>query len=130
MEINIGDKKKIAEIQKEFSSLFPYLKIEFFSEPHGMGAPSSKKTMLQPTKTLGECRAIHTNGTVNITPEITVAELEESFRKNFGLSAQVFRKSGGAWLETTVTDAWSLDKQNKQGEALSNPLEGRSSNEW
>jgi hypothetical protein len=33
---------------------------------------------------------------------------------------QVFRKSGKVWLETTVTDGWTLEEQNLQGEALSN----------
>jgi hypothetical protein len=33
--------------------------------------------------------------------------------------AQVYRKSGKIWLETTVTDSWTLEEQNKQGESLS-----------
>ena len=124
MEININDKKKISAIQKEFSQAFPYLKIEFFTKPHEVGAPSSKKTMRPSTKTIGECRTIHSNGTMTILPKTTVAELEQSFLDVFGLAVQVFRKSGSAWLETTVTDSWSLHKQNKQGEALSNYLSG------
>lgn len=124
MKINITDKKKIAAIQKEFGALFPFLKIEFFSKPHKVGAPSARKIMKLPSKTLGECRTIHTSGTITITPRTTVAELEQKFMDIFGLSIQVFRKSGKAWLETTVTDGWTLDKQNKQGEALSNYLSG------
>jgi len=51
---------------------------------------------------------------------MTVAEMEERFRDIYGLGVQVFRKSGTIWLETTVTDGWTLEDQNKQGEALSN----------
>ena len=126
MKISITDKKKISAVQKEFSELFPFLKIEFFSKPHGVGSPSSKKIMKSPTKTLGECRTVHTKGVLTITPQNSVAEVEQKFLDMFGLSVQVFRRSGKAWLETTVTDGWTLDKQNKQGEALSNYL---SSNE-
>ncbi|MEI8136499.1 MAG: hypothetical protein WCH21_04145 [Bacteroidota bacterium] len=72
-----------------------------------------------PSKTLGECRTIHDSGTITITPQMTVADLEQNFRDIYGLSAQVFRKSGKVWLETTVTDVWTLEEQNSQGESLS-----------
>lgn len=99
--------------------MFPYLKIEFFSKVHKAGGGSPKKQMKQPDKTLGECRTIHTAGKINITPTMTVAELEKNFSTVYGLSTQVFRKSGKVWLETTVTDGWTLQQQNKEGEALS-----------
>ena len=50
---------------------------------------------------------------------MTVVDLEQSFSDVFGLGVQIFRKSGKVWLETTVTDGWTLDEQNRQGEALS-----------
>jgi hypothetical protein len=50
---------------------------------------------------------------------MTVAELEQQFSDVYGLSVQIFRHSGKAWLETTVTDKWTLEKQNEQGKALS-----------
>ena len=120
MKITINDHRKIFAIQEEFGKMFPYLKIEFFAKPHKTGAPSAKKIMKHPSKTLGECRAIHVKGTLTITPNMTVADLEQNFSDIYGLSVQVFRKSGRAWLETTVTDGWTLEEQNKQGEALSN----------
>ena len=50
---------------------------------------------------------------------MTVTELERQFRELYGLHVLVFRKSGKVWLETTVTDGWTLAEQNNQGEALS-----------
>ena len=35
-----------------------------------------------------------------------------SCQEKLKLSAQVFRKSGKIWLETTFTDSWTLKKQN------------------
>lgn len=125
MKIKINDKRKISAIQEEFTAMFPYLKVEFFAKPHNIGGASSRKIMKQPTKTLGECRTIHNDGTITITPDMTVAELEQNFLEIYGLSIQVFRKSGNAWLETTVTDAWTLEKQNHQGEMLSSFLSER-----
>jgi len=119
MKILINDRRKIHAIQEDFNKQFPYLKLEFFSKPHSIGGGSAKKLIKVPSKTLGECRTIHDSGTITITPQMTVADLEQNFRDIYGLSAQVFRKSGKVWLETTVTDVWTLEEQNSQGESLS-----------
>ena len=120
MKISINDHRKIFAIQKEFSALFPYLKIEFFSKPHKQGGASAKKLIKHPSKLLGECRTVHNKGTITVSSEMTVAELEQHFNDVYGLSIQIFRKSGNAWLETTFTNNWSLEKQNINGEELSN----------
>lgn len=122
MKIKINDNRKISAIQEAFGKMFPYLKIEFFSKSHKVGGASSKNIMKHPSKTLNECRTKHSDGVITITPDQTVADLEQNFKNTYGLSVQVFRKSGNAWLETTVTDGWTLEKQNHQGETLSNYL--------
>lgn len=119
MKIQINDHRKIYAIQEEFNKMFPWLKLEFFSKPHRMGGPSPKSQVVSASKTLGECRTVHDTGTITITPLMSVGELEQSFRDVYGLSVQVFRKSGKSWLETTITDAWSLEKQNEEGKNLS-----------
>ena len=53
-------------------------------------------------------------------PEMSVNSLEQSFRDIFGLHVEVLRKSGKAWLETSVTGNWSLMEQNAEGMALEN----------
>lgn len=119
MELLINDHKKIFSIQEEFNAIFPYLKLEFFSTPHYTGEATPKKSIMPGCKTLNECRTIHNNGSISITPYMTVSDLEQRFQNIFGLSVQVMRRSGKVWLETTVTDVWTLQKQNEQGEALS-----------
>lgn len=119
MKITINDKQKIFAIQEEFNTAFPYLKVEFFSKSPNLGNDLSPKLIKNHGKTLGECRTIHSKGKINITSNMTVEDLDQHFRDIYGLSVQVFRKSGKAWLEATVTDAWTLDEQNKQGEELS-----------
>lgn len=119
MKIQINDHRKIHAIQKEFSTMFPWLKIEFFSKPHKIKAGSPRTELVPSAKTLGECRTVHDSGTITITPGMTVADLEQSFRDVYGLAVQIFRKSGRTWLETTVTDTWTLEKQNEQGQLLS-----------
>lgn len=119
MKITINDTRKISEIQEEFNAVFPFLKLEFFSRPHKAGAGSAKKFLKAGTKTLGECRTVHNTGKITVSPNMTVADLEQKFTQVYGLGVQVFRNSGKVWLETTVTDSWTLEEQNLQGEALS-----------
>ena len=123
MQIIINDHRKIFAIQEVFNKMFPYLKIEFFAKPHKSGASSSQKIIKHSSKTLGECRTIHNKGTLTISPGMTVAELEQNFSDVYGLHVQVFRKSGKSWLETSITDGWTLQEQNKQGEELSLPFD-------
>jgi hypothetical protein len=40
----------------------------------------------------------------------------------YGLSVQVFRKSGNVWLETSATDNWTLRQQNNEGAELSTQM--------
>ena len=119
MKILISDSRKIQQLQEQFNTAYPFLKLEFFSRPHKMGHGSAPKLMKGADRTIGPCRTINKKGNLNISPDMTVAEIEQKFRENYGLNVQIFRKSGKVWLETTVTDGWTLEQQNSQGEALS-----------
>jgi hypothetical protein len=119
MKIEINDKRKVFAIQEEFNTVFPYLKLEFFSKPSKAGARHGREFIKHSSITLGQCRTIHNEGSIAITPQMTVSDLEQSFSDVYGLGVHVFRKSGRSWLEATVTDGWTLEEQNSQGEALS-----------
>jgi hypothetical protein len=54
---------------------------------------------------------------VNIHDGLKVSDLEGILR-DLGLNAQVSRRSGAMWLETTMTDNWSLRKQNEHGREI------------
>lgn len=123
MKIAINDQRSISMIQDEFNQLFPYLKLEFFSQIHETEQGSSSKFLKKNTLLLGEFRANHTSGDAELHREMKVSEVEELFKTAFGLGVQVFRKSGKIWLETIHTDDWTLEEQNKEGEELSKGLE-------
>ena len=112
-KMKINNNKSIVEIQKEFASIFPFLKIEFFKNSHNVFEGNSKKEITH--------KITHLNkpGELTISDTMTVAELEQSFKNQFGLNVQVFRKHGNSWIETTVTDGWTLQKQNEEGRILS-----------
>jgi hypothetical protein len=118
-EIHVDDQNKIFMLQEEFNEVFPYLKIEFFSVANKQGQRIVNKFTTENNRALAGYRVVHNAEQLVITPETTVAALEEKFNRVYGLGTQVLRKSGKSWLETTVTDAWTLEEQNQQGEALS-----------
>ncbi len=60
-------------------------------------------------------------GFIDIHNEITVAQLITSFA-HFGLKTEIFRKFGNLWIETSLTDNWTLQQQNKAGEEITNDV--------
>ena len=112
----ISDKIKLQDIQQEFSSQFPFLKLEFYSGSHDANEGSMEADHLDAEKTIGEVRTIHNKGEIELQDSMSVADLEKDFFEKYGLNAQVFRKSKDLWLQTTKTDQWTLAEQNQRGE--------------
>lgn len=117
--ITISDRKKIGELQEEFTRVFPYLRLEISDcrvTPGQAGAGDD----LQTSRGTAPVPSENNKAIIMITPQTTVSSLEKNFRELFGLCVQVFRKSGRVWLKTTLTDHWTLQQQSLQAEALSN----------
>ena len=102
------------------ASQYPYLRIDFFRELNGR-LGSSLKQKLNRTAKLSSAGKLR-EGDVEIYDAMTVGQLEKAFREYFGIEMQVSRKSGPVWLETTVTDKWTLKQQNEHGRELSVPV--------
>lgn len=115
MEITINDHRKIFAVQKEFSEMFPFLKLEFYAKPAKQGGMASMKLMKHISKTIAECRTVHSPGNLTIQPQMTPGELEQNFRDVYGLSAHVFRKAGNVWVEADSNESLTLEKQNLVG---------------
>lgn len=119
MEITINDQRKIFSVQKEFSEMFPFLKLEFYSRSEKGGGASAGELMKHISKTIAACKTIHSSGYITIKPHMTVDELKQLFKDVYGLSTGVFRKSGDVWVETSETADLTLEKQNIEGNELS-----------
>lgn len=122
MEIIINDKRRISDIQKEFSNGYPFLKVEFFTVSHTKNKLSSLKNMIPNDRLLGSFRVRHDSGSIFMDASKTVFEIEDEFKTKFGLYAQIFRKSGSLWIETSLTDKWTLALQNSEGCEISKSL--------
>ncbi len=114
MQLSTNPQTTLEEIQNDFSKHFPNLQLRFFllHHPDGSNAPNEQ---LPAMMKLEEVRKVHGLGTVSFDPKQTVAKLEADFRVHYGVNAQVFRRAGRNWLESTSTDSWTLEKQNEFG---------------
>ena len=119
MKLIINSDRLIREVQHDFNVAFPFLKIEFFANGNGgVQSSSTKKRIASGVKVHEATRSI-LNGIVDLKDSMTVSELEKKLKQEFGLAIQVFRKSGNIWLETTMTDNWTLRQQNEHGKEIS-----------
>ena len=111
----IDNSKKIKDLQAEFHRVFPHLKLEFYEGSHQAGEASPARQQLDNERLIDEVRSVHSEGDLRIREEMSVSELERLFLEKFGLNAQVFRRSGMLWLQTSATDDWTLAEQNRKG---------------
>jgi hypothetical protein len=116
MKLQVNDQLTVADLSEQFTKQFPYLRLEFFHHFHKEGVGNAKADKIDGNKRIGEIRTQHNASATEINAQMKVADVETIFKNNFGLSVQVFRKSGKSWLETTATDSWTLEKQNATGE--------------
>ena len=103
------------DVQREFHEMFSHLRIEFYEGKHQTGEGSPVKDKLDGELRLGNVRKVHAEGDFEVTGDTTVADFEQQFFDKYGLNVQVFRKSGNLWMQTTSTDHWTLDEQNRKG---------------
>jgi len=117
MKIKITNGSIVGVVKKEFSSQYPFLKIEFLISQR---LPTGKHHLLiaADNLALSSIQPAMKEGGMVVTDKTTVGELE-SFFGNHMLNVQVFRRSENLWLETTMTDGWTLEKQNSHGKEIS-----------
>ena len=119
MELHIVDLKKLEDLKNEFSEHYPFLKLEFFYHSHSQGTGSPKSDMITGDLTFADIRKIHNEGDLTIKSDMQVSFVELEFENKYGIHAQIFRKSGDLWLETSATDSWTLKEQNETGALMS-----------
>ena len=107
--------KKLIDIQAAFQEKFPFLKIEFYAHGHQPGEGSPVKEILNHELTIAEVRSVRKDGDLHIDEQMEVRALEKKFFEDYGLNVQVFRRSGNLWMQTSATDSWTLEKQNRKG---------------
>ena len=111
------EKDSLAEdVKNVFIACYPFLKIEFYKNP--LIKSLYKKETIPVHLPLIQQIKKQSEAVINIERNKTVAELENDFL-SIGLKAEVFRKSGNVWVETSLTNNWTLQQQNAAAEELS-----------
>lgn len=119
MTIEVRPNLTVGEVQESFSSLFPFLRIEFY-ENYSNGRLHRKKLTSEAVFSkyiLDKGRAVF-----SINEENTVNEVLSLFSEAYTIKAEVLRKSGNVWLPSSATDAWTLSHQNHIGKVISGQI--------
>jgi len=113
--MNINKNTTTAEVVESFVSAFPYLKLVFYKKSHKHFHGSQKEDEIKENVVLETLNEKIKEGKIEWKGDMSVDKLETLMEKSFGLHVQVFRKSGDIWLQTSKTDHWTLDDQNRNG---------------
>lgn len=113
MKMEISDTKTVADLQRDFSTEFPFLKLEVCKTKYAKDVNST--AFHSPDRLLAACRKIHTEGFFSIDNTASIMEFEERMLQEYGLTVEVFRKCGKSWIATILSRSWSLQRQNNEG---------------
>ncbi len=116
---HIDKEDTVESIQQKFSNAYPFLRIVFFKDKPGKEPDAC---FCHDVK-MKEIKPHFKPGDLDISDTMTVDELEHNIYNQFDLLAQVSRRSGNLWLETTMTDHWTLKEQNDHGREISSDHE-------
>jgi len=109
MQIYISDNAIIASIQRAFQAVYPFLKLEFYSQAEESAAAAKR---VSPDTPIDDIRDTGVCGWLDISHKRTALELESDLKDMMGLNAQVTPRSGDLWLKTACTIKWSLAQLN------------------
>jgi hypothetical protein len=117
MQLHIDGETRIRYLQHTFNAEYPYLRIDFLkdSSTKRISQKAEKVPPDEQVKRVGKLNGAHH---LSVNKQLTVAQLKKDLKELFGLTAEVFRKSGNVWIETSLTDDWTLEQQNNEGELL------------
>jgi hypothetical protein len=118
MRLSIYGERLITDVQSQFASVYPFLKLEFFKNVDFSKNIYPRQKQVSHSLQLKDASTPKVEGELVIDDVMTVSDLESTFRNRFGLAAQVFRRSGNIWLETSITNGWTLKQQNDHGREI------------
>ncbi len=118
-EILINNDSQIGDIQNEFSTCYPFLKIDFLVK--GNGTKNGRTIVLDSHTSLQQLGKVN-RSKIDINRHRSVSEVSNDFEEMLGVIVQVSRKSGRVWNTISVSDSWTLQSQNIAGEYISSEM--------
>jgi hypothetical protein len=120
MKILLHSNRTVEEVKEEFSTIFPYLRIGFFTKKQESEGAINEE--VDPSTQLIEVSGVLKEGDIEINPTDTIKVVEQKFEKQYGLPVHIFRKQKDVWMNTNITDDLTLQEQNTWGRETSKPL--------
>ncbi|AFK01528.1 hypothetical protein Emtol_0374 [Emticicia oligotrophica DSM 17448] len=108
MNLTVIPEKNATELINQFHEIYPFLRLEIYYR----GAEMSDAAHECLIKDIVHKKAVEG---FEISPNMSVLEVETLFWEKMGLQVSIFRKSGKTWLESSFTNYWSLERQNILG---------------
>ncbi|MCD6019979.1 MAG: hypothetical protein K0S53_3100 [Bacteroidetes bacterium] len=109
--MTITEEQNIFTIRENFNQVFSNLKLEFYAKPCQSDGPAERGSGNQIS--INECRTIYHDGDITITPQTIASNLEQDFRRIFGLGVVVFKRNGNFWLDTYDFKNLTLEELNR-----------------
>jgi len=122
MELTIDYDSTVSDVQVQFNTSYPFLHLQFLKSIQEENKSIFKKTKVIHELPVKKLRTMYTPVSISIENKVTVAELLKNFQE-IGLRVQVCRKSANQWVETSLTDDWTLERQNSEAMLISLPME-------
>jgi len=125
MKIIITKEVTLGDVRDVFAAEFPLLSLRFFETAvnYVSGKPMEGRRIIDMNKTFGEFNPEIKNISIELATETRVKDLEKSFHEKTDVYAQVYRKSGNIWLQTTATDFMTLEEVEKLSEMMEEKVE-------
>jgi hypothetical protein len=117
MEIHCNHHTTVKDVQQQFTNCFPLLQLTFYRK-----RPDSKPVKVNEQEQLRSLVKGFHAGTVQFTRDTTVTAFQNKFQA-FGFNVQVFRRFGSFYIATSLTDDWSLERQNLEASLIYIPSE-------
>ncbi len=114
MLLEIDDAKTFGDLQERFNLCFPNLKIEFYNKSHHWKGKSEEKFKIEPDVLIGKTRKNHEPGVIEIKSWHKTGEIEQKFKDQFGLHAQIFYSTGNIWKQSIHSDGLTLAMLSKR----------------
>lgn len=105
------------ELKKQFVRQFPNLRLRFLGQPRKGAHRSLPARHSADHYRQRSMNRLRNDSVFTCDATTTVAAFERHMQNEFGLSVQVFRQSGGLWIEIVQAESWSLGEQNALGSA-------------
>ena len=117
MEQVVAHCTSLDELKKQFIRQFPNLRLRFLEQPRKVAKRSLLARHSADPNRKHSPDPLQNDGVFSYNATTTVAAFERCMQSEFGLSVQVFRQSGGLWIEIVQVEDWSLGEQNALGSA-------------